>query len=794
MKTKEPKIESLRGPCYAAGSSLTFLGALCAAGSGGAQDAVSDDSESEAENTLPTQVVDAADPAPAPRPVPRPAPAPVAAPAPVVAPEPEPEPLIIDDAEYKVDRLSTTKYTQPLLDVPQTVQVIPEELIEDQGATTLRDALRNVSGISIQAGEGGDPAGDNLSIRGFTSRTDIFVDGIRDFGAYTRDPFNLEQVEVSKGPASSNYGRGSAGGSINLVSKTPRIDDFTNVDLSVGTDDLFRGTLDVNSPIEAIPGSAMRLNIMGHNSDAPGRDYIENDRFGVAGALAFGLGEPKVVGSGKNASLVTIPNDTRLYTYIFHLEENNVPDYGIPWVPDNIADPTLIPFINQPAPVSRDNFYGNLNRDFEDTSTTIGTVRLEHDFNDSLTFQNQFRAGKTDRFSIVSAPRFVTGSNPARIRGDDWKDRDQVNSILANQTELLFKFDTGPIYHQGLVGYEFVHEEDVRHRLNAPDSVTLDLYNPDPRAPFVAGAPAIGRTGDYTQAIANTNSVYLFDTAEVTEWLEFTGGFRHDRFELDYLNSPLGGPVVNLNRVDNLTSGRAAVVFKPADNGSVYFGWGTAFNPSGEELTLSDGTGRGGANFDVDPEMSETYELGTKWEILDRRLRLSGALFQTDKTNARTTDPVDPLNQIVLLGEQRVSGFELGAAGAITPWWEIYGSFTHLDSEVLSSLDPTEIGNELPNTPHNSFSLWSQVDLPGGFFVGGGPVFVDSRFNNVSNERVAPSYTTWDALIGYEVNENLTLRLNIHNLADEEYIGRVGGGHVIPGEGRWAMFTASMKF
>lgn len=792
----------------AKGDKIAVALLFCAAGSLAAQDGVAPaeaapaSPEPDVSGELPAEVVVSSKPAPRPRPAPAPQPAPVV----VVAPVPEPEPLVLNDSLYQPRGLSASTYTQPLLDVPQTVQIIPEALLRDQGATTLRDALRNVSGISIQAGEGGAPLGDSLSIRGFAARSDIYIDGIRDFGAYSRDPFNLEQIEVAKGPASAHNGRGSTGGSINLVTKSAQLNDFVHSDVSVGSDNLFRATLDINQAIPGIEGAAMRLNVMSHQNDTPGRDYARSERWGIAGSLAFGLGEAVAVphsgkssvdgkGSygGKETAGFVVPNDTRLFLNVFHFEEDNVPDYGIPWVPSGLKDPRIAAYENLIAPVSFDNFYGNLQRDFEETDTSVASARFEHDFNDSLTLRNQVRVGESNRLSVVSSPRFNPASNPAMIRGDDWKDRDEQNSIVSNQTDFVFSTDTGSFHHDGVLGFEFSREENDRFRYDARNSGLLSLYNPDPNAPLLPGR--VGRNGDSTHTTATTTAAYLFDTMEVTEWLEFTGGARYDRFDVDFssVDTTGGTGVSRLGRVDEMVSGQAAVVLKPAENGSIYFGWGTSFNPSGELLSLSD-TATATNSINVDPEQNETFEVGTKWNVLDERLSLSAALFKTNKTNARTQDPADPSDFVVLEGEQVVEGFEFGLSGEVTSWWNISTSYTHLDSEVTSSLDPLEVGRELSNTPQNSFSLWNTFDLGGGFFAGGGPVFVDSRFNSTANLREAPSYTTWDAMIGYEVNENLTLRVNVYNLGDEDYLDRIGGGHAVPGAGRSVMFTASAKF
>ncbi|HMJ91691.1 MAG TPA: TonB-dependent receptor plug domain-containing protein, partial [Candidatus Acidoferrum sp.] len=240
----------------------------------------------------------------------------------------------------KPDSVQSPRYTEPLRDVPQTITVVPRALIQQQNATSLRDVLRNVPGISYQAGEGGVPAGDNLSIRGFSARTDMFVDNVRDFGGYSRDPFNVDQVEVAKGPASSYAGRGSTGGSVNLVSKTPYLEHLYGGSFGLGTDDYKRLTLDVNQPIpkSPIPGTALRLNGMWHESGVAGRDVVEDTRWGIAPSVAFGLGTP-----------------TRVTLSYFHLEQDNIPSYGIPWVPLNTGP--LARFSNDAPPVDFGNFY-----------------------------------------------------------------------------------------------------------------------------------------------------------------------------------------------------------------------------------------------------------------------------------------------------------------------------------------------------------------------------------------------------------------------------------------------------
>jgi catecholate siderophore receptor len=676
---------------------------------------------------------------------------------------------------YNPEELASPKFTEPLRDIPQTITVIPRAVFEEQGATSLRDVLRNVSGISIQAGEGGTPAGDQLSIRGYSARTDLFIDGVRDFGGYSRDPFNFEQVEVAKGPASSVSGRGSTGGSINMVSKTPKANPFIGGSLGGGTDEYRRATLDVNQPLTALglETAAVRLNGLWHENDTPGRDVAEDSRWGIAPSIAFGLGKP-----------------TQLTLSYFHLNQDNTPDYGIPWVPANTGP--LAAYSEQPAPVDYSNFYGLKARDYEKVRTDLATAELKHAFSDSLRIRNLTRYGETDRDSIITAPRFADVNTSTDIRRNDWKSRDQTDEIFANQTDLNWDFNTGPVEHSLVGGVEYDHETEVNHTRVAtgPNSPNTDLYNPNPDDPYTEN---IQRNGARAESTADTVSLYAFDTLKLSEKWELNGGLRWDHFDLDYTSVATNGAATTLSRSDEMLSWRGGLVFKPRANGSLYFGYGTSFNPAAEGLTLSTGA-TAAANLNADPEESRTFELGTKWDLLDERLSLSAAVFRTEKTNARTQDPADPSDVIVLQGEQVVQGIELGAAGRITKDWQVFAGYTFLHSEITESLDPAEIGNELSNTPEHSFSLWTTYQLPDGILLGGGAQYVGSRFSNNANTREAPDYVVFDAMAAYEVNKHLTLRLNVYNLANEEYIGSVGGGHFIPGNGRSAVLSANFSF
>jgi catecholate siderophore receptor len=679
--------------------------------------------------------------------------------------------------DYKPESLSSPKYTEPLRDIPQTITVIPKAVIEERGATTLRDVLRNVSGISMQAGEGGGGLpGDNLSIRGFNARSDIFVDGVRDFGAYSRDPFNVEQIEVAKGPSSSTAGRGSTGGSINLVSKAPSLDAFYGGTLGFGTDDYKRATFDLNQPLVGGPqgdikGAAVRLNAMWHDAGVPGRDVVEESRWAIAPSIAFGLGTP-----------------TRVTLSYLHMEQDNVPEYGIPWVPVN-TNAVLAAYGNQAPPVSFENFYGLKNYDFEDVKNDVATAKIEHDFNDSVGLRNLFRYGTTDRNSAITAPRFVNANTNSTAINRQLQRRAINNDILADQTDLKIDFQTGPVRHALVAGFEFARElQDNRNSAQTTNQPIADLFFPNPNdQPFGPMPPITGLPNEVT---ATTVAPYAFDTLKFGEKWQVSGGLRWDHVDADYTSG-----TNSFSRTDEMLSWRAGVVFKPQPNGSIYFGSGTSFNPSIEAGNT--GLSLAGNSVNLEPEETLSFELGTKWDFFKERLSVSAAIFRTEKTNARTpsVNPGDP--PLVLDGEQVVEGVELGVAGSITEDWKVIGGYTYLRSEIKQSNTSSEIGAEFGNTPEHSLSLWTTYALPGDFEVGAGAQFVGDRFNNLSSNaavRKAPDYWLFDAMAAWQVNKNLTLRLNIFNLADERYIDRVGGGHFIPGAGRSAVLTASLRF
>ncbi|HEY1049709.1 MAG TPA: TonB-dependent siderophore receptor [Prosthecobacter sp.] len=710
-----------------------------------------------------------------------------------------------DAAIYNVQRLESPKYTEPLRDIPQTITVIPKAVIQERAAFTLTDVLRNTPGISLQAGEGvsGAGTGDNLTIRGFNSRSDFFIDNMRDLGGYSRDPFNVEQVEIAKGPASTTTGRGTTGGSINLATKMAGLGSFNLSQFTYGSDNLYRGTVDVNEQIGE--HAAFRLNGMYHHNDTPGRDNVTNERYGIAASLGLGLG-----------------TDTRFFLNYQRFEENNTPDFGIPWIPTGssfVAPNASFNGQGNTIPqVPYSNFYGRRNYDFQKNQVDIFTAIFEHDFSKSLRIRNTTRYERVHADGRVTAPRFrdsnggIPGNQFTTILVAEEQRRRATNEYFANQTLLMADFETGAVEHSLVAGLEFYWERQLTAQ-RAGNTRTTDLYDPSATGPLT-GTPNVNR--DTTvfgiaptdlpgpgESHLDTISLFLFDTLKFGRMFELVGGVRYDHMSADQRGSYYTGvndiygesQQVFYNR-DDLFSFKGAFVFKPVEHGSIYFGYGMSYNPT-IDSGIPGGLGltpQGNPSVQgLDPEKSNSYEIGTKWDLFKERLSIMASVFRTEKTNARTTTA----GLTSLSGNQLVEGVELGIAGQITRNWNVFAGYAHLASEVRYSAVNAEIGQSLANVPEHTFNLWTTYAvIPSKLQVGFGAQYMGKVIGNPANPgRVVPDWWTMDAMVSYQFTPNFGLRLNINNIADWRYIQTSSGtGHVIPGPGRSIALTATVKF
>ena len=707
-------------------------------------------------------------------------------------------------------RSASNKLTAPLLDTPKSITVIPAEVIAQTGAVSLTDALRTVPGITIGAAEGGNPVGDNLFIRGYNAQTDTYIDGIRDSGSQSREIFALEQIEVVKGPNSAYGGRSSAGGSVNLISKTPKADNFVNAGLGLGSAQYRRATVDVNRSID--DNIAVRLNAMAHDAHVAGRDYINGNRWGVAPSVSFGMQSP-----------------TKLTLSYYHLQSSELPDTGLPFNnPFAAGTPDAAKNGNgTPVAVARSTFYGLTTRDFRDTDSNIGTVDLRHDFGNALVLRNVTRYGKTGNDYVWTQPDDSKGN--AVKYGTVWRranTRVASTDALANATSLTGEFNRAGIKHSYTAGVELSREHTDRtsylfdpgtnnpltKTFTCPTSGAATLYNCAPLQNPNADDPWLTSRSESparTDVVTTTRSLYAFDTIEFNpQWL-LNVGLRWDDYKsaLAVPQYTLAGVTTPAGRADvnsRFGSYQAGLVYKPASNSSVYVSYGTSSTPVGNDA--GDGLDAlSGALQNLKPQDSKNFELGTKWEILARRLSVSAAYFQSQMNNARVVAP-DGLTQNV--GKKEVKGVELGVSGNLNANWQVFGGYTHLNAVVAdngflnvgSATAPVYVpspfnGNRFPSTPKNSASLWSTYMVLPGVTVGGGVNYVGQVYASINNNKFAPSYTRFDAMASYVVNKNLTLQLNVQNLGDKLYFDKVSSPHYAGvGAARSATLSANLKF
>lgn len=667
-------------------------------------------------------------------------------------------------------KLSSPKFTQPLVDTPQTVVVIPREVYKQQGASSLQDVLRNTPGISFTASENsGVLSGDSFLMRGSDMTNSIFVDGFRDTGSYGRDIYNIEQVEVAKGPSGEN-GRAEAGGYVNLSSKVARLETIRDVETIFSFDDYdskerYRATFDFNQPLDAkfLNGTAIRLNTLWQDGGVAGREYAEANKIGVSPSIGIGLAGP-----------------TRLYLSYDYMQQRNVPDRGVPGALVPGLPAVLPPGVQRPE---RDTFYGYVT-DYDDIDSHRVTARVDHDISPDLKLSNQTRYGVTDRIgyyatpasSITANPLFPSGGSVTRAVPN--KQGDTTTAIFANQTNFTANFDTGAIKHALSTGLELSHETSYNRSWastgNTVTPGTTDASNPDVN-PVITGTPV--RNG-FTDATTDTAGIYAYDTLTLHPRVLLSLGGRLEHYDTEVRNATTAtqgdGP---------LHSYRTAFTYKPVANGSIYAAYGMSMRPPGTNFSFSTNA-TNADNVLLDPQEAYNYELGTKWELFDKRALLTFAVFKSENTNLATTDSVT--NEVVQVADQEVIGFELGLSGNITENWLIFAGYAQQDAEysapsytAAGAID----GAELSGNPRYSANLWTSYKLPIPLTIGGGAKYFGKSNRRqmtaaTSQEFTLPAYTLFDLMAAYEISKNVSVRLNVDNVFDKLYIrgSNVGSG------------------
>ena len=711
-------------------------------------------------------------------------------------------------APYMATRVQASgKFPEPILNTPKSITVLTKDVLADQNVTTLKQAILNTAGLTLGTGEGGNAFGDRFFIRGFDARNDVFLDGIRDAGVSVRENFFTEQVEILRGPGSSFAGRGTTGGAINIVTKQATAEkSFYNMDTTFGTDQTKRVVLDVNQVIS--PTLAIRAGGLFQDAGVAGRDYIKDDRDG-----------------GFIAAKWTPLDTVKLYANYIHTNLHGLPDFGVPYyrpgspTPGNIYTTTA----GGPFPdfgVNRNNFYGFVNRDYYSIKQDIGTFGGEVSITPDLTLSNKTRVQRSvlDYIGTLPEAPVVTNPSPALwTLSANPQSRYQVTQNVANQTEATYKFNVAGWKNTALGGVEISREiasidkfaglssEALPGGFSGSGSLTgVNIYNP--QFTFLPFNTATSLAGLPTKVAIDTKSVYLIDTANYNDFIILNGGIRYDDYNIKVSGFGTQNNVPNVFGAQaqqyGLPNFNLGLTLKPLPIASVYVAYATSSNPVGAEF---DGTSaqygglapslNGNPNQIFGPEKNTAIEVGTKWELFDRRLLVTAALFQTEKENARELRNVTSIaNQtpdcpyigsttscISAGAAYRIRGIDLGVGGKITDKWSIFGGLVLMQSEVTQSLVPsaqpliypTNVGLKLANVAHQSFSLLTKYQLTDVWEIGGQAVYRSEMYGGTflaANQGTSiPSFWRFDAFVEAKVDKNWTAKLFVNNITNKLY-------------------------
>jgi catecholate siderophore receptor len=673
-------------------------------------------------------------------------------------------------APYKADRLASPKFSEPIANTPKSITVLTREVLDDKDATSLKEVARTTAGVTIGTGEGGNAFGDRFFIRGFDARNDVFVDGIRDPAVNIRENFFTEQIEILKGPSSTIDGRGTTGGALNIVTKQATTEaSFYNADSKFASDNTKRVTFDVNQVIS--PTLAIRMDGMWQNADISERDFTTDDRWG-----------------GLLAAKWTPTNNFTLSANYVHTYLNGLPDFGVPYNPVAGAPVTSLG-------VPRDTYYGLVNRDFQIAQQDIGTLTGDFRVNDFVTVTNKFR----DERSVLNYIGTIPEQNGCKLPAGNFSNpnpatwmvclnpqsRYQATDVTADQSFATFKFDTGPVRNTLVTGAEISREtvsldsytglnsEAVGANANTTGGIgPVPVLNPPNFLPF--GTPTV--TGNPNFIPVDTKSLFGLETANFRDLVIFTAGLRFDNYDISA--SKNGFPTVSAT--SNMWNYNLGLVIKPIPIASVYAAYGTSSEPVGAEL---DGTSAnyGGLNPSspinqiFSPIEAKAAEVGTKWELLDRHLLATAALFRTDVSNARELVPAGyPNAGTVQAGAAyHVQGVDFGAEGKLTEKWSLYGGLVLMNNRVDASAVPTNVGLPLAFIADQSFNLLTKYKFNQYIEVGGQATYRSKIYGGTllaaNQGTMLPDYWRFDAFVEGYFLKNYEWKIFVNNIFDKLY-------------------------
>lgn len=656
-----------------------------------------------------------------------------------------------------------TKTDAPLRDLPQSVNVVSQQLIEDQAARSLQDVLRNVPGVAMSSGDG---QRDQVTIRGFSAIADQFIDGIRDDALYFRDLSNIERVEVLKGPAAVLYGRGSSGGLINRVTKKPQPGSFGEVRLDIGSHSLRRASFDLNRAAS----DAVGLRITGAFEDSGSyREHGFVERHSVAPSVALKLGA-----------------QAKLLLQAEVAKDERITDFGIP------------SFDGRPVDVDPRTYYGSGKARRDDTTKTevaSFTAALDHRFSDTLSLRNLTRLYdyELDRNNTLPGGTVDTATRTVgRSRGTV----SRKEHGFFNQTDVTLKSELGGMRHDWLFGAEVGRQKKYQNFVSQNNIDRVSIDNPGGQVPPPMSAATIA-TANPADSVFDVAGLYVQDQVTLSPHWKALVGVRHDRFEQATEFQRSGAP---LSRTDKNWSPRAGLVWQPGEVASYYISLSRSYQPSGETFALA------ANNAGNPPERTQNHEIGAKLDLLDGALSVTAALFRLERSDIKTADPARP-GVLINVGRQRTDGVELSASGRLPGAWELSAGYAFLDGRIIESTatqaSPQSPVVQIPLqgkrpslTPKHSGSLWAVKQLGGGFSAGGGVNFSSDRYASPSNAVVLPGYASV-ALAGYYRSTRFDVALHLKNATDKNYIVSAHGSNdnlLVPGAPRELQLAVSYKF
>jgi len=673
------------------------------------------------------------------------------------------------ESGYRVsESLSATRTNTPLIDVPQAVNVVSVKQIEDQAANSIGDAIRYVPGVFSAQGEGNR---ETLVFRGNSTTGDFFVDGTRDDVQTYRDLYNIERLEIFKGPNAMIFGRGGIGGLVNRVTKVADGQLTRSFRIEGGSYDFVRAQFDLGAPLGN--GFAARVTGVYQDSDSY-RDGVNFNRWGINPTVSLRLGP-----------------DTIVQASYEHFEDERIADRGIPArfgaSATNIVGPLRTP---------RGQFFGDPADSPTGTNTDAGTLFIEHRFSDAVSLRNRTRYADYDKYYQNVFPNGVNAAQTTVAIGA-YRQFSQRRNLI-NQTDFNAEFDTGGIKHTLLIGMELARQESENIRQEGffpggATSLTVPIAQSNFDAQFTWGQ--LASSGD-NEGVTKIAAGYIQDQIEFSSAIQLVVGARYEHVKTEVTDRRTVGFPVNQQRdfnvTDNLFSPRVGLIFKPAENASIYAGYSRTYLPRGGDQFTSLSV----ANQNLAPEKYQNYEIGAKWDILPN-FNVQAAIFQLDRANVLAlSDPNNSGSALVPIGRQRTKGVELSAAGNVTRQLSMVAAYTYSDGTFLDNVSGTvRAGNMLPNMPKHSASLWTRFDPTADLGGAIGVIYQGKRYTSTDNFVALPSYTRVDAALYYKLTEELGAQLNVENLFDKHYyVFAHSNNNITPGSPRAFKVSLNARF